>query len=125
MTVKPTTDTSSGASPGQSERREKLIRIYDELDDAGKQELLRHAEELRALVSRSPTAAHTIEDIYRSSNGDRWRLIRDTAPGRVFVRHEANQASGGSVTDMDVDDFLSVGGSGPEHTALRRLLDRP
>src|SRR5262249_9720108 len=55
--------------------------------------------------------------IYRSSNGDRWRLIREN--GRVFVRHEANSSSGGSVTDTDVDEFLSVGGSGPEYAALR------
>jgi hypothetical protein len=45
MTLKPHADTSE-ASPGQSDRRERLIRIYDELDDAGKQELLRFAEEL-------------------------------------------------------------------------------
>jgi|EndMetStandDraft_9_1072997.scaffolds.fasta_scaffold3034760_1 hypothetical protein len=39
-------DPTSEASPGQSERRNELIRIYDELDDAGKQELLRLAIEL-------------------------------------------------------------------------------
>jgi hypothetical protein len=26
---------------------------------------------------------------------------------------------------MDVEAFLSIGGSGPEFAALRRLLDRP
>jgi hypothetical protein len=26
---------------------------------------------------------------------------------------------------MDVDDFLSVDGTGPEFAALRRLLERP
>src|SRR6266436_7661219 len=31
--------------------------------------------------------AITAEDFYRSSNGDRWQLIRDTASGRSFVRH--------------------------------------
>jgi hypothetical protein len=64
------------------------------------------------------------EDIYRSSNGDCWKLVRDTSTGRVIVRHEPNQASGGSMTDTDVEDFLKIGGSGPEFTALRRLLDR-
>jgi hypothetical protein len=63
------------------------------------------------------------EEIYRSANGDRWRLIRDDASGRVFVRHEANLSSGGHVTDTDVDDFLAVAGPGPEYAALRRLLD--
>jgi hypothetical protein len=50
-------------------------------------------------------------------------LVRDTSTGRMVVRHESNQASGGSVTDTDVEDFLKIDGSGPEFTALRRLLD--
>jgi hypothetical protein len=66
-----------------------------------------------------------VDDIYRSSNGDRWRLIRDSGSGRQFVRHEPNPSSGGLATDTDVDDFLSVDGTGPEFAALRRLLDRP
>jgi hypothetical protein len=63
------------------------------------------------------------QEIYRSSNGDRWILIRETGAGRLFVRHEANPSSGGQVTDTDVDAFLSVAGSGPEFAALRRLLN--
>src|SRR5882757_4619588 len=65
------------------------------------------------------------EEIYRSSNGDRWTLIRDTNSGRRLVRHEANPSSGGQVTETDVEAFLSIGGSGPEFAALRRLLDGP
>jgi len=64
------------------------------------------------------------EVIYRSQNGDVWRLVRDTVARRVFVRHEANPSSGGHVTESDVDDFLSRGNSGPEHVALRDLLER-
>lgn len=45
MTTEPHSD-SSGSSPGQSDRREELIRIFDKLDDQGKQELLRLAKEL-------------------------------------------------------------------------------
>jgi hypothetical protein len=45
MTNEPHSD-SSRSSPGQSERREELIRIFDKLDDQGKQELLRLAKEL-------------------------------------------------------------------------------
>jgi hypothetical protein len=33
-------------TPRQSDRREELIRIFDTLDDQGKQELLRLAKEL-------------------------------------------------------------------------------
>ena len=59
------------------------------------------------------------QHIYRSSNGDRWLLVTDTVSGRKFVRHEANQSSGGHLTDTDVDDFLEIGGSGPEFAARR------
>jgi hypothetical protein len=62
------------------------------------------------------------QHIYRSSNGDRWLLMADTLSDRKFVRHEANQSSGGQLTDTDVDDFLEIGGSGPEFAALRKLL---
>jgi hypothetical protein len=62
------------------------------------------------------------EDLYSSPNGDRWRLIRDPEWGRVFVRHEPNLASGGRISDTDVEEFLSRGGSGPEYAALRKLL---
>lgn len=64
------------------------------------------------------------EDIYRSSNGDRWRLIHDTTSNRTFVRHEPNLASGGRVTDADVEEFLSINGPGPEYAALRRILGK-
>lgn len=57
------------------------------------------------------------------SNGDRWQLIRDTASGRSFVRHEPNLSSGGRTTDTDVEEFLNRTGSSPENLALRALLD--
>ncbi len=57
-------------------------------------------------------------DIYKSENGDVWRLIRDSTSGRVFVRHQANLSSGGHITDMNVEEFLSRAGSGPEYAAL-------
>jgi hypothetical protein len=64
------------------------------------------------------------QPIYRSANGDRWSLVTDTTSGRKFVRHEANQSSGGHLTDADVEDFLAIGGSGPEFAALRELIAR-
>lgn len=69
--------------------------------------------------------AVSAEDIYKSENGDSWRLIRDAASGRTLVRHEANPSSGGHVTDMDGEEFLSRGGCGPEHAALRAFLRKP
>jgi len=38
--------------------------------------------------------AVSVTDIYRSSNGDCWRLIRYPDSGHSFVRHEPNPASG-------------------------------
>jgi hypothetical protein len=69
--------------------------------------------------------AISVTDIYRSSNGDRWSLVRCTDSGSAFVRHEPNPSSGGRTTDTDVDDFLRTDGPGPEYAALRRLLKKP
>ena len=68
--------------------------------------------------------AITTEDFYRSSNGDRWQLVRDTDSGKSFVRHEPNLSSGGRITDTEVDEFLERTGSSPQNLALRALLDR-
>jgi hypothetical protein len=67
--------------------------------------------------------AVTMVDFYRSSNGDRWQLIRDTDSGRSFVRHEPNLSSGGRTTDTDVDEFLNRTGSSPQNLALQTLLE--
>ena len=56
-----------------------------------------------------------------ASNGDRWLLVRDDT-SRVFVRHEANLSSGGTVTDSEIADFLAEGGLGPEKQKLLRLI---
>jgi hypothetical protein len=65
----------------------------------------------------------TAQDFYRSSNGDRWQLVRDTDSGRSFVRHEPNLSSGGRITDTEVNEFLERTGSSPQNLALRALLD--
>ncbi|HYE48611.1 MAG TPA: hypothetical protein VEB20_03400 [Azospirillaceae bacterium] len=60
-------------------------------------------------------------ELYRSANGDCWHLVLDATAGRVFVRHEANPASGGQVTDIEVAAFLAAG-QGPEQQELLRLI---
>ena len=60
--------------------------------------------------------------LYRSANGDIWHLAREAASGRVFIRHKANEPSGGQVTEIEIGDFLTSGGHGPEHTELLRLI---
>ncbi|WP_414474380.1 hypothetical protein [Microvirga sp. M2] len=58
--------------------------------------------------------------LYSSPTGDRWFLIRN-ALGEIFVRHEANSASGGNVDHIEIGAFLSSG-RGPEHQELLRLI---
>ena len=60
--------------------------------------------------------------IYRSANGDEWYLARGTPSGRVFIRHKANKPSGGPMTDIEIGDFLTSGGHGPQHAELLRLI---
>ena len=52
-----------------------------------------------------------VDDFYRSSNGDRWQLLRDTACGREVVRHEPNLSSGGNVREHGVQEFPDRTGS--------------
>ena len=65
-----------------------------------------------------------IDDFYRSSNGDRWRLVRDTETGHRSVRHEPNLPSGGRVTETPMEEWLDRTGASPENTALRVPLER-
>ena len=62
-------------------------------------------------------------ELYRSgANGDRWFLVLDSQSGRVFVEHRPNASSGGQTSRVEVGDFLTHGGKGPEHQALLRLI---
>ncbi|UXN72309.1 hypothetical protein N8D56_13070 [Devosia sp. A8/3-2] len=54
-------------------------------------------------------------DIYKSSNGDRWTLVR--IDERIVVRHRANEPSGGTITDAELLDFLRAGGLAPRNKA--------
>jgi len=69
------------------------------------------------------SAAADSEFIYESSNGDKWCLARDPVTGARAVRHTPNLQSGGQTTYIEVEKFLSESANGPEHHALRRLLE--
>ncbi len=58
--------------------------------------------------------------LYESPSGDRWYLVHDPS-GAVFVRHEANVASGGHVEHIEIGAFLSSG-QGPEQQELLRRI---
>jgi hypothetical protein len=57
-----------------------------------------------------------------SSNGDRWFLGRDEQTGSAFVLHKANRPSGGMVTELEVEAFLSRNPDAPERRALLQLI---
>jgi hypothetical protein len=64
------------------------------------------------------------EPIYESSNGDSWSLTRDPITGARAVLHRPNSQSGGQVSYIEVDKFLSEGTDGPEHRALRLMIEK-
>jgi hypothetical protein len=61
--------------------------------------------------------------IYESSNGDSWFLTRDPVVGTAAVMHNPNLQSGGKVSYIEVEKFLAEGANGPEHQALRHLIE--
>jgi hypothetical protein len=63
----------------------------------------------------------TVRELYASPNGDRWALARN-GDGELVVCHQPNRASGGVVSEIPVDVFLSHGGQGPEYHALSAAL---
>ena len=60
-------------------------------------------------------------EIYASPNGDRWVLV--DSPDTPQVEHRANLASGGAVTRFLLSTFLGPNNHGPEHEALRTMLE--
>ena len=61
------------------------------------------------------------QELYVSSNGDRWEVGRDSK-SRPVVIHTPNERSGGTTSISDLGAFLAVAHFGPEHSALLRLL---
>jgi hypothetical protein len=61
--------------------------------------------------------------IYESSNGDSWCLTLNPATGTRAVMHRPNPQSGGQVSYIEIEQFLTEGANGPEHQALRRLME--
>jgi hypothetical protein len=59
--------------------------------------------------------------LYTSTNGDRWFLVRSKTV-HVGIRHRANEPSGGKVTDLEIEEFLTRRPRGPEHQELLRLI---
>jgi len=62
-----------------------------------------------------------VREVYASPNGDKWALARN-AEGALVVHHQPNRASGGVVSEIAVDVFLSHAEQGPEYQALSAAL---
>ena len=48
--------------------------------------------------------------------------MRETETGRGFIQHQANEASDGRVSDIEIGAFLGTGEGDPEHQELLRLV---
>ena len=86
------------------------------------QERLHYA--LGRQVEERPAAAADAQLIHASSNGDSWCLTRDPISGAAAVMHQPNRQSGGQVSWIEVDKFLRHDPQGPEHQALRQLMEK-
>lgn len=75
-------------------------------------------------IADEPTSPVDSKLIYQASNGDAWSLTRDPTSGARAVLHRPNSQSGGQVSYIEVDKFLSDGANGPEHQALRLVLEK-
>lgn len=60
---------------------------------------------------------------YESSNGDTWLLSQDPVTSVRAILHRPNLQSGGHASYITVDKFLAEGATGPEHQALRQLIE--
>src|SRR4051794_25006705 len=67
---------------------EELIRLADQYDR------LAQGPNRAAIVSEEAQPAPE-KELYRSSNGDCWYLVREPGSERMLVRHQPNRASGG------------------------------
>jgi hypothetical protein len=73
-------------------------------------------------IVESPAPFGT-ELFYESSNGDSWSLAWDPTTGARGVMHRPNPPSGGQISYITIDKFLNESSNGPEHQALRQLLE--
>src|SRR3954452_17893340 len=79
---------------------EQVFRLADQYDQ------LAEKSSTAGSVSKRARSPHE-QELYRSSNGDCWYLVREPGSERMFVRHQPNRASGGCSSLMFIEDFLA------------------
>src|SRR3982751_1972352 len=126
--------TSQSSSEQEIRYREQAVQLREIAgatpDETLAGQLLRLADQYDRLAERSSPAANVSkgarslseQELYRSSNGDCWYLVREPEAERMFVRHQPNRASGGSSSLICVEDFLAEG-HGPQQEALLRVME--
>lgn len=66
---------------------------------------------------------HETRELYASPNDDRWFLTRvEGSALPPYILHAASPSAGGSLTPIDLSEFLSRGSGHPERQALLRLI---
>jgi hypothetical protein len=66
---------------------------------------------------------YVVEEFHCTPDGGTWCLTRDTKLQRTYVRHEASDAAGQTVTYKDVADFVLEIADKPQYHELMQLLD--
>ena len=65
------------------------------------------------------------EDVYRSSNGDRWQLLFDSSNQKTVVRHLPNASSGGAVSEARLPQKISCGSVAQGRNLMRSGAPSP
>lgn len=78
----------------------------------------------RLINGKATDPVGQVEEVYQSSNGDLWQLIRKASPQHCLVRHTSDPSAAAVVSEMSIEKFLAFNGSGPGHEALRLLLTK-
>ena len=104
------------------------IAIWRQDPEARFQLMRKHPiqEHPRYLLGRQvDSAANALPErlFYESSNGDTWSLTLDPSTSVRSVIHRPTAPSGGKLSEMENGNFLTKEGNGPEHQALRSLLE--
>jgi len=128
-------DTSQSSLEREIRYREQAAQLREMARTAPQEtiagQLLRLADQYDRLAEKSSPASDVSkgaqsppeQELYRSSNGDCWYLVREPGSERMLVRHQPNRASGGSSSLICVEDFLAEGHS-PQQEALLRVIGR-
>jgi hypothetical protein len=125
--------TSQSSSEREIRYREQAAQLREIATTAPREtlaeQLLQLADQYDGLAERSSPftrvsqEAGTLseQELYRSSNGDCWYLVREPGSERMLVRHQPNRASGGRSSLICIENFLAEGHT-PQQEALLRVV---